>query len=312
MRGPRTVRLTSVEPRYVDALDMQEAMGHLYDPTIPIPSVRYTELSMVDCHQVQQTIQTELISGRFSKSGPDRERSWSDSWAAVRDRFRESGYDLAVLDPPYVSANPTVRWLGAYARAETEGFEMEVYRYVRESVFRRYMSTARAVHDVGAGSCFNAAAYCRFNRAARVMTYDWAPAIADIADDLRRHHGMRVHGHHFNFFEPSLTIDTGDTVMTTCAMEQLGENWRPFLDHLLSVRPGRVVHVEPILEKYEEDKGFDAVAREYHLERGYLRGYYPELLRLHAGGRIKILCDHRTGIGGRYHECYTVLVWEPC
>jgi hypothetical protein len=290
---------------------MQEALGSLYDVSIPLPDARYVELSLVDSHQVQRTIQSELISAHFSISGPQREESWSDSWAVVRDKFEKSNYDLTVLDPPYVSANPTVRWLGGYIRADSPGFEMEIYRYIRESVFRKYMNDAVTVHDVGAGSCFNTAAYAKFNIASRIIAYDWAPASQDIANMLRNQHKMRVFGQHLDLYNSDMTMDHSDIVMTTCALEQLGERWGSFLYNVMKERPRRVVHIEPIFEKYYEDRGFDEVAREYHLQRNYLKGYYPELLKLRDAGHINILCDHRTGIGSKFHECYTVLVWEP-
>ena len=189
---------------------------------------------------------------------------------------------------------------------------MNVYRYIRESVFRKFMSSAQIVHDVGAGSCFNSAAYIHFNPEATVFAYDWAPASQQIANDLRTVHNMRLYGERLDFFNPDLALETSDDiVLTTCAMEQLGDRWQPFLNNLLMEKPRRVVHIEPILEKYAEDRGFDSIAREYHLERNYLRGYYPELLRLRDAGKINIVCDHRTGIGSRFHECYTVIAWEP-
>lgn len=296
----------------VSADDMRAAMGPLYDSELQLPNAFYKELSLIDSHREQQLVMTHMLSARFSASGPQRENSWSDAWAECHAEFVESGYDLRKLDPKYVSANPIVRWMGYYVRAESSNFEMNVYRYIRETVFRKLMRDGYIVHDVGAGSCFNSVAYFRFNPARPVHAYDWAPASQKIADDIRTHYGMPIYGKHFNFFQPDLTLESKeDIVLTTCAMEQLGESWRPFLDNLLAVKPKRVVHIEPIFEKYADDRGFDTVAREYHLERNYLRGYYPELLRLRDAGKINIVCDHRTGIGSRFHECYTVIAWEP-
>lgn len=304
-------RRASITARPVDEADMRLAMGPLYDPDLPLPGASYRELSLVDSSRELQMVKTLMLSTDLTESGPARQESWSDAWDELYRKFVESGHDPRTLDPPYVSASHIVRWMGGYARAESPGFEMEVYRYVRETVFRRLMGDAAAVHDVGAGSCFNAVAYCEFNPRARVFTYDWAAASSMIATDLRNHRGLRTYGHVFDFFNPGLTVDPDDVVMTTCAMEQLGDGWGPFLDNLLRARPRRVVHVEPIVEKYADDRGFDSVAREYHTRRNYLRGYYPELLRLHGAGEIEIVCDHRTGVGSRFHECYTVVAWEP-
>ena len=310
MRLTENTRLTPIEPWYVDANDMRQALGPLYDPSIPLPDARYIELSLIDSYHEQQLIQMELISGRFSESGPHREKSWSDAWTDRLQTFANAGYEVAALDPPYVSAHAIVRWMGSYIRATSENFEMRVYEYIRESLFRKFMSDASIVHDVGAGTCFNSAAYLKLYPKSTVYAYDWAPATEIISDLLRQKHGMNIRGRKFDFYKPDLCCMEDDVVMTTCAMEQIGEDWRPFLDNLLTEKPRRVVHLEPIYEKYEEDRGYDSIAREYHRQRKYLRGYYPELKKLAAEGKIRILCDHRTGIGSRFHECYTVIVWE--
>lgn len=293
----------------VSAEDMKMALGDLYDPTLPLPNASYTRFTTTESNEQLEKISQEVATGSFSRSGPEREQSWGDSWAAVRDKFKNSNYDLTVLDPPYVSANPIVRWMGQYVRAESLDFEMEVYRYIRESVFRKLIKDAIAVHDVGAGSCFNSVAYLQYNPKARVFAYDWAEASQDIAHMLWRQHNMKIYGHHVDFYDCNITVDPLDVVMTTCALEQVGDKWFSFLDNMWRARPRIVVHIEPILEKYT-DTPFDTVARDYHTSRNYLSGYYEALLKLQDKNKIKIVCDHRTGIGSRFHECYTVIAWK--
>lgn len=294
----------------VNDVDMMRAMGPLYSPSVDLPPVSYETLTDIECELELENARSDLDARDLSVSGPERETSWSDSWAAVRDSFAKSEYELAVLDPPYVSASPIVRWMGRYARASTGGFEMEVYKYIRETVFRKLMLDASTVHDIGSGSCFNSAAYCRLNSAVDVVAYDWAPASQDIANMLHEQHGMRVRGERLNLYDSKFTLGSNDIVMTTCALEQLGHKWESFLDNALREKPKRVVHIEPILEKYS-DNIFDGIARAYHVRRNYLNGYYSELIRLQNAGQIDLICDHRTGIGSRFHECYTILAWEP-
>ena len=61
MRLTENTRLTPIEPWYVDANDMRQALGPLYDPAIPLPDARYIELSLIDSHREQQLVQMELI-----------------------------------------------------------------------------------------------------------------------------------------------------------------------------------------------------------------------------------------------------------
>lgn len=289
-----------------DVVDARRALGPIYSPSIPLPLARYSLPAPFPPRR------SEFVSSKMQPSGPEREQSWTDVWAQRLEAFESSGYSISALEPPYVSASAgaTVRLFGEYAQTETRDFEMRVYEYIRETMFRSLMADFERVHDVGAGTCFNSVAFCRLNPRATVHAYDWAPATSQIASALREKHSLQIYGHHFNFFGPSLSLGAGDVVVTTCALEQAGTNWRPFLDCILASGAGRVVHLEPIYEKYDRTIEFDAVAAEYHVQRNYVRGYYPELKRLEAEGRIRVLVDHRTGIGSRFHECYTILAWE--
>jgi hypothetical protein len=99
--------------------------------------------------------------------------------------------------------------------------------------------------------------------------------------------------------------------MTVHAMEQLGSNWQSFLDFLIARRPALCLHIEPILEHYDERSSFDARARRYHLKRGYLQGFLPEVLALCKEGKADLIGSRRVRFGGLYHEAYSILAWRP-
>ena len=296
--------------RWFSDAEARAALGPVYTSSIPIPLISYSRLSNDERAAEVSSIREDLDTSRRALSGPHRRESWSDAWSERLAAFERSMYDLAALEPPYVSAHQTVRLLGDYARSETCQFETRVYEYIRESMFRSLMTGFDTIHDVGAGTCFNSAAFCALDPSVSVHAYDWAPATSQIATVLRERYAMNISGSLFDFYAPDLRPSQDDVVVTTCAMEQVGESWLPFLENLLRASPGRVVHLEPIYEKYDASIEYDRLAAEYHLSRNYLKGYYPELKRLEAAGKIEILCDHRTGIGSRFHECYTILAWE--
>ncbi len=62
-------------------------------------------------------------------------------------------------------------------------------------------------------------------------------------------------------------------VYTFGAMEQLGENFEPFLQFLLSKKPEICVNVEITYELYSPDTLFDHLAIRYLQKRGYLKGF---------------------------------------
>jgi hypothetical protein len=96
-----------------------------------------------------------------------------------------------------------------------------------------------------------------------------------------------------------------------CALEQIGDRFGPFIDYVLRHKPLRVVHVEPTFELYDPASSHDQLAIEYHSQRKYLRGLLPALTRLEKDGRIRMPYQRRLRFGSRFHECFTVIVWEP-
>ena len=96
-----------------------------------------------------------------------------------------------------------------------------------------------------------------------------------------------------------------------CALEQVGERFRPFLDFILEKRPKRVVHVEPMLELYDPALPHDALAIRYHQQRKYLTGLLPHLRSLEQAGSIRLLKVQRLKFGSRFHECFSLVAWEP-
>jgi hypothetical protein len=108
----------------------------------------------------------------------------------------------------------------------------------------------------------------------------------------------------FDMLNPT-PMEIPGAAVTFHALEQLGKNFRPFLDFLLEARPKVVVHVEPILELYE-DNLLDYLAVQYHKKRGYLEGYLEAVINSGA----EILELKRNHFGSLYHDAYSVLVWR--
>ena len=70
------------------------------------------------------------------------------------------------------------------------------------------------------------------------------------------------------------------------------------------------MHLEPIVELYDENDLLDYLAKKFHQKRHYLSGLLPYLKELEAEGRIVIDKVQRMHFGNFNHEGYTVLVWH--
>jgi hypothetical protein len=255
----------------------------------------------------------ERIERGFTVVGEHREGIWRDAWQEQLDRFEASGFDLKALNPKFVDGSTVLRWQGEYINALTSQFELLFMEILRDMLFRKYLADVDGFYEFGSGSAFNVAAYAQLFPDVPACALDWAPAAVRLAELMRERLGMKVRGERFDFFAPhqKLALDPNSGVFTMCALEQTGDRFGPFLDYLVRQRPRRVVHVEPTVELYDPNSSHDRLAIEYHTRRKYLNGLLPALKALAAENRIRLVYSRRLRFGSRFHECFSVHVWEP-
>jgi hypothetical protein len=93
-------------------------------------------------------------------------------------------------------------------------------------------------------------------------------------------------------------------------MEQLGSNFEPFLQYLLSNPVSLCLHLETIKELYDDRYLTDYLALKFDSKRGYLSGFLPRLQELEREGRVEILRAQRIFFGSLYHDSYSLIVWK--
>ncbi len=199
--------------------------------------------------------------------------------------------------PSYVGRSSIHRFQGQYIQALVPNFEQIFREHFREWLFRTFLSDVVGLYEFGSGSAEHLLAYCKQYSTKFVMALDYAPAALKCAER------WNLNARQFDLTQPDYSLDflPDAGVLTFDALEQIKDP-RPFIEFLRAKKPKRVVHVEPIVEWYGESP-FDRLAREYHLKRGYMQGL-PACLP-------NVVYQCRTGFGSRFHEGYSVTVWNP-
>ena len=99
--------------------------------------------------------------------------------------------------------------------------------------------------------------------------------------------------------------------MTFGTLEQIGRRVEAFVAWLLYQDPALCIHVEPIIEYYDQNDPFDRLASQYHAARGYLQGLVPLLHQLRSQGRAEIITEQRVRFGDMFNDGYSYIVWRP-
>ena len=190
--------------------------------------------------------------------------------------------------PPYYRSG-VIREHGELKHV-TNGYEYRRFCEIRDRLFKEYCQNM-PVYEFGCGN--------GHNRTSDGKGFDWS------ATAIQKLRAKGIQAEVFDMFAPT-PMEIPGAAVTFHAMEQLGKNFRPFLDFLLKSKPQIVIHVEPLIELYE-DNLLDYLAVQYHRKRGYLEGYLEAVID--SGSEIIEL--KRNHFGSFYHDAYSVLVWKP-
>jgi SAM-dependent methyltransferase len=253
-----------------------------------------------------------LLSDTLKVSGPHRKSDWEKGWSENLENFRSSNSDLNQLIPKFVKKKEVIRFRGNYIMPDDPNFETNFVTFLRYFLFGKYFSRASSVYEFGCGTGLNLVAVSELFPEKKLYGLDWSQASCDIVDELAKTLNLNLKSKLFDMFSPdeNIKLDSTCAVFTIGAMEQLGTNFKTFVDFIISRRPAICINIETHYELHDKNTLFDYLSTLFLEKRNYLRGYLDYLKQLEKDRKIDILETRKT-IGGLYHEAYAYTVWKP-
>lgn len=242
---------------------------------------------------------------------PERTEVWERGWGENWQDFADS-LDIADLMPKYFRPDITFRWQGHLVKSPNPRFEYDLGNILKQCLYELYASDVSDIYEFGCGTGYNLLQMGQMFPEKHLHGFDLTESSIRILSVLHDKLGLSVDGQTFDFMKPdsSLCLRFDSLVFTSAALEQIGDRCRPFVDYLLGQDFKRCVHLEPIVELYDEDDLLDYLAKSFHQKRCYLSGLLPYLRELEAAGRIVLDKVQRTHFGNFNHEGYTIVVWH--
>jgi len=273
----------------------------------------YRPLTEKDRDRVLLDVLKRIESDQFSLAGKEGKDRWEKGWAENRDGFLKSSGDSDQLIPKYIRPGQFVRIDQQYATTVDPNFEFNWYKVFRLWLFQTYLSGADTVYEFGCGSGFNLAALAKLYPDKKYYGLDWAQASVDIANELGRIHGRDIQGKLFDFFDPDRTMDLekNSVVLTIGALEQTGTDYGEFIEFLFESSPKLCIHIEPIVEWYDENNLVDYAGIRFLQKRKYWSGFPEQIEELERKGQVEIIKKKRSYFGSLYVEGYSQLIWRP-
>jgi len=270
----------------------------------------YDKVTGNDRDQIILDILNRIDSPDLKVCGPHRRDEWDEGWAENLRDFSATA-DIDELAPRYFRVSQTLRIKRSYVLPQTPNFLRTFHALFCRIIFERYFSEMSAIWEFGCGTGHNLLLAAEVMPGKPLTGLDWAASSVALVENLREY--GNISGRLFDMFSPDfgLPVPENSAFLTVHAMEQLGKGYGPFLDFILIKKPSRCVHIEPVVELYEETNLLDYLAAKYHRRRGYLEDFLPALYRLQENGKIEIEKVARSFVGSVYDEGYSLIVWRP-
>jgi len=275
--------------------------------------LRYKFLEGKERDQLILQVIRNIQHKQMSKAGENRQPDWEEGWRENLDEFVASGYKLDRLVPKYFKMNVPARLNLEYIMPMSQNFVFEYTHIYRTWLFRKYFQDVANIYEFGCGPAYHLVYLAEMYPEKKLFGLDWATSSQEIIDHLSGHFGLSIEGQRFDFFKPddSVTIRENSGILTFGALEQVGENHRPFLDFLLRNRPVICVNVECLKELYDSDDLLSYLALQYHEKRNYLSGYLTALERLEREKHIEIIKFHHHQFGNVTDDPLSYVIWKP-
>lgn len=255
-----------------------------------------------------------LISESLEKAGSHRLNKWEDGWSENLVELISSNTKTALV-PKYWGKNKYSRlnknFIIGNGTNLIEPYDNEILGIIMYWLFGKYISpkNIQNVYEFGCGTGQHLIKAAEVNNQANIYGLDWAQSSQEIINNLNNN---RINGMNFDFFSPDYKITLGEksAVYTVTSLEQIGENYKDFVDYLLINKPEICFHVEPIAELLDENNLIDYLSIKYFEKRNYLKGFLTYLEGLEACGKIEILQKQRTMFGNMFVDGWSVIAWR--
>lgn len=243
----------------------------------------------------------------------ERQSIWHDGWAENLNSFVKEGYSLDALVPKFIRPNKAIRFNQNYIKPVNPNFELDFLLVFRLWLFKEYFQEVGSIYEFGCGTGFNLVALANIYPDKLLYGLDFVQSSCDLVNKIAQTHKFKLKGRLFDMINPDkdFKLSKNSAIFTFGAIEQLASKFEAFLQYLLVQHPAICVHLEPVIELYDENNFVDYLAIKFQGKRGYTHKFLPWLKKLEKEAKVEILKVKRLFFGSLYMEGYNLIVWRP-
>ncbi len=252
----------------------------------------------------------ETLKRKWSKVD-DAERAdvWQKGWMEAFDQYHRDGTLVAGFTNPTTLVNVEGTYFGPF----DPNFEVNFQALIRTMILEEYFGECTTFVEFGAGTGINLLAAALKLPSARIIGSDFVPAAVDLHKAIATRTGLPIESYVFDMRDPSNPeqFPAGSSVLTYGSVEQLGNNFRPFLNFLLKIRPKVVVHVETDSSFLLNGNLPDFISKWYAELRGYPDQLQSHLSAMEREKLIRVITAERSIAHPGLTPGNNIIVWVP-
>ena len=240
------------------------------------------------------------------------EVDWQDDWFSVLQNLQTNNDNVkSIIRPKWFRESAFVNIQNCLSLTETPYVDWEYQLITRQMLFYTHLRDIENICEFGSGSGANFYLINEILQNKNFILSDISVTSLKIIEELKRKLNRNNLTYSNIDIEQDIDLQLPDNtaVITTSVLEQIGDNYKNFINFILKEKPQIVINVEPIVELLDSKNGFDNVMNLYCEKRKYLAGYLTELEKLEKQKKIKIIMKKRTMVSGTFIE-NSVLIWK--
>ena len=278
--------------------------------TINSFNLEYEELTTAERDTYILHVINVLLSN-ITSAGGHRINEWENGWDENLINFKKSK-NIEDLIPKYHGKNRIVRWMQQPVMPVTENFDYKIHISIIDAVLRHYLHNIKNVFEFGCGPAYHLIRLNEYNNDLNLYGSDWTVSSQNIISQINETLNTNIKPFNFNFVKPNYDIEIpkSSAIYTVAALEQIGENFKEFVDFLLVKKPEVCIHFEPIDELLDENNLIDSLSVKYFRKRNYLKDFLPYLEQLEKENKIEIIKKQRIFSGSYFIEGHSLIVWK--
>ena len=296
-------------------LTKDDVLNHfniLYDDlpqTIKIQLDKFFPINYNELDSEQYKEYYELCLGVLNKK---LEIDWQDDWFSVLQNLETNNENVKlIIRPKWFRESAFVNIQNCLSLTKTPYVDWEYQLITRQMLFYTHLKDIENICEFGSGSGTNFYLINEILQNKSFILSDISVTSLKIIEELKRklNRNNLIYSNIDIEQDIDLQLPDNTAVITTSVLEQIGDNYKNFINFILKEKPQIVINVEPIVELLDSKNGFDNVMNLYCEKRKYLAGYLTELEKLEKQKKIKIIMKKRTMVSGTFIE-NSVLIWK--